>query len=132
MSLRSEIQDAMRSVVAALGETWQYRLRTSGPSVQTATYGAWANVTAHATGLGAPQEWDDKRQAWKRVERIRVRISDAVAVMHQGDQLKDTASVVYAVEGIASNAPNTGTVAYDCARTVPLKGEAGGGRSAGA
>lgn len=124
MSLRSDIQLSLRSVVDSLGETWQYRRMTSGPAASTRTYGSWTDVTAHASGRSAPMEWDEKRSVWKRVERVRVRVSDALSDLHQGDQFKAPDLVVYAVQGVASNAPNTGTVAYDCERTVPLKAEA--------
>jgi len=125
MSLRADIQTALRGVIADLGEAWEYRRMTSGPAAATRTYSAWTAVTVHATGLSAPQEWDDRRQATKRVERIRIRTSDALAHLHAGDQFKDGAGTVYAVEAISSNAPNTGTVAYDCQRTVPLVTKAG-------
>jgi hypothetical protein len=45
--------------------------------------------------------------------------------LHQGDQFKDPSGSYWAILGIASNAPGTGTVAYDCERAVPLKAEAG-------
>jgi hypothetical protein len=124
MSLRDEIQATLRGVVSVLSETWQYRRRTSGPSAQTA-YGAWADIEAHATGGGDQTDYDDARQTEKRVERMRVRVSDALADLHIGDQLKDAGSVVWAVIGIASKSPNTGTVSYSCERAVPLKVSAG-------
>ncbi len=125
MTLRAEIQTTLRGVIDMLGETWQYRRMTSGPAAATRTYGSWTNVTTHASGRSAPQEWDERRNAWKRVERVRVRVSDALADLHQGDQFKAPDLAVFAVQGVASNAPNTGTVAYDCERTVPLKVDAG-------
>jgi hypothetical protein len=125
MSLRSDIQDELRLVIADLGETWQYRRMTSGPSAQTRTYGSWTNVVAHASARGDQLDYDQNRQNYKRTERMRVRVSDALAILHVGDQLKDTAEAVWAVLGISSNVPNTGTIAYDVERTVPLKSEAG-------
>lgn len=125
MSLRADIQTALREVITDLGETWSYRRLTSGPKVNTRTYGSWTTITAHASSRAAPQEWDAERKLWKRVERIRWRVSDALADLHQGDQVKDSADTVYAVTGISSNAPNTGTVSYECERAVPLRVEAG-------
>jgi hypothetical protein len=130
MTLRSDIQTGLRDVVTALGETWQYRRLTSGPGASTRTYGTWTNVTAHATGRSAPQEWDDRRNVWKRVERVRVRVSDVLTDLHQGDEIQDPSGAVFSVQGIASNAPNLGSIAYDCARSVPLKVE-GGNRDGG-
>jgi predicted deacylase len=125
VTLRADIQASLRGVIADQGETWQYRRLTSGPSANTRTYGSWTNVTAHASDRAAPPEWDAERNVWKRVERLRFRVSDALADLHQGDQVKDPAGTVYALTGISSNAPNTGTIAYDCERAVPLKIEAG-------
>lgn len=122
--MRSEIQAALRGVIDTLGETWQYRRLTSGPSTNTRTYGSWTDVTASASGRSAPSEWDEAKSIWKRVERTRVRVSDALADLHQGDQLKHPDGDVYAIMGIASNALDAGTIAYDCERTKPLKAEA--------
>jgi hypothetical protein len=125
VTLRDEIQASLRGAVAIMSEPWQYRRRTSGPSAQTPTYGTWANVDAHPTAGGDQLDYDEARQTGKRVERMRVRVSDALADLHVGDQFKDTGSVVWAVIGIASKSPNTGTVAYSCERAVPLKASAG-------
>jgi hypothetical protein len=125
MTVRADIQTALRDVVTILAESWQYRRRTSGPSAQTPTYGTWTAVDAHPTGGGDQVDYDDARQTEKRVERMRVRVSDALADLHIGDQFKDTGSVVWAVIGVASKSPNTGTVSYACERAVPLKVGAG-------
>lgn len=124
---RADIQAALQTVVAILGETWQYRRRTTGP-VASPGYSAWADVTVCASSRSAPPEWDDKRSLWKRVDRTRARVSDALAELHNGDQLRTPDGTVWAVLGIASNALSSGTIAYDCERHVPLRGEAGGGR----
>ena len=124
MSLRSDIRDSLRTAHDLLCETWQYRRLTSGPAASARTYGSWTDMLANATGRAAPQEWDDVRRVWKRAERLRIRVSDTLADLHQGDQVKDPDSTVYAVGGVASNAPNTGTVSYECERSVPLKAEA--------
>lgn len=131
MTMRDDIRASLQAANDSIGESWQYRRRTSGPSAQSPSYGAWTAVTANPTGRAAPQEWDDRRQVWKRVERVRVRVSDALADLHQGDQLKDADGVTWAITGIASNALRTGTIAYECERAVPLKAESGN-REAGA
>jgi len=125
VSIRSDIQTALRQVIADLGETWQYRRRTSGPATQTVTYGSWTDVVAHATTRSAPQEFQDDSRDARRVERMRVRVSDALADLFAGDQFKQPDGTVWAVVGIQSNAPNAGTVAYEVERTTPVKAEAG-------
>lgn len=124
MSLRSEIQSALRGAIDTLGETWQYRRRTSGPANPTESRDAWADVVVHATSRATPQEYDEDRRLVKRSEKCQIRISDALADLHAGDQFKDPNGVVWAVNGVASNAQATGTVAYECTRAVPLKAEA--------
>jgi hypothetical protein len=130
MTLRDDIQTALRQVITDLGETWQYRRRTSGPSSQTVTYGSYANVVVHASGRSAPQEFEEDSRTVNRMERMRVRVSDALADLYAGDQFKDPDNVVWAVVGIGSNAPGTGTVAYEVERTVPVKAD-GGNRGGG-
>lgn len=125
MTLRADIQSALRQVVADLGETWQYRRRTSGPASQTVTYGSWTDVVAHATARSAPQDFADDSRDARRVERMRVRVSDALADLFAGDQFKEPDGTVWAVAGVQSNAPATGSVAYDVERTTPAKAEAG-------
>ena len=123
MSLRDDIQTGLREVIASLGETWQYRRRTSGPANPTQAFGAWTNVTACPTAMAGPPEYDEDRRTWKRTESLSVRVSDAVADLYHGDQFKDTAGLIYAVVGVASAVPNTGTVRYDIERTEPRKAE---------
>jgi hypothetical protein len=130
MTLRGDIQTALRAANDLLGEAWQYRQRTSGPAADTHAYGSYANVTANPTQRQMLSEWDDRRRQWKRSEKMKVRISDAVA-LRTGDQLKDSAGLEWAVVGIASHSPNTGTVAWEVERDVPLRAEAGPGRDGG-
>ncbi len=130
MSLRADIQTALRAANDAIGESWYYRRRTSG-ATGSKTYGTWTSVTVNATSRILGQEWDDKRGAFKSTNRMKARISDAVSELEQGDQLKDPAGVVYAVMGVAAQAANTGTLAYEIARDVTMRGEAGPGRDGG-
>lgn len=125
MTLRADIQTALRSVITDLGETWQYRRLTSGPATHTRTYGSWTDVVASASGRSDTQEYDEDRRQWTRREALTLRVSDALSDLHQGDQVKDPAGKIYGVLFVASNAHNAGTIAYRCSNDVPLKSEAG-------
>lgn len=125
MSLRETIRETLRDVVDLLGETWQYRRLTSGPAAEPRTYSAWTDVTAHPTSLNWEQTWNEDRQAWERTETQRLRVSDALAQLNPGDQVRDTAEVVWAVS--AQQAAGVGTKAYTITRTIPLKADAGRG-----
>ncbi len=125
MTLRDDIRESLRDVVDLLGETWQYRRLTSGPATETRTYGAWADVTAHPTSLTWDQTWNEDRQAWERTETQRLRIKDDLAQLNPGDQVRDTAQVVWAVG--AQQAAGVGTKAYTVMRTIPLQADAGRG-----
>lgn len=126
MTLRADIQTALREVITDLGETtWYYRRLTSGPATATRTYGSWTAVTVHASGRSDQKEYDEDRRTWTRRETMIARVSDALADLHQGDQFKDAAGKIYAVESVASNAQNAGTIAYRLAYDVPLRVEAG-------
>lgn len=122
--MRSDIQASLRDVIDILGETWQYRRRTSGPANSTQAWGAWTDVTACPTAMSGPPEWDEDKRIWKRTEALSVRVSDAVSDLYHGDQFKDVSGTVYAVVGTASKVANTGTIRYDIERTVPRKTEA--------
>lgn len=126
MTIRSELQTALRQANDDLGETWQYRRRTSGPVAETRTYGSWTSFTANPTGRTVIPEWDEKRGAFKRVDKMRIRVSDSITEFVFGDQFKSPAGVEYAFDGVASHSLNTGTVAYDIKRDVPTRGEVGG------
>lgn len=130
MTLRADIQTALRSVITDLGETWQYRRLTSGPAAHNRTHGTWTDVTASASGRSDTMEYDEDRRQWTRREAITVRVSDALSDLHQGDQVKDPAGKIYAVQFVASNALDAGTIAYRCSVDVPLKSE-GGNRQGG-
>lgn len=121
MSL-AEIRSALRLAMADLSESWQYRTLTSGPVAETRTYSSWASISALCTGRQIVEEWDDRRQAMRRKETARIRVSDANSELHVGDQVQDTSNAVWAIDGIASQAVNCGTIAYAISRDVPMKG----------
>lgn len=131
MTLRADIQTQLRTVVgvtAGIGETWQYRKLTSAPGVDTRTYGTATDIAGHQTGRAHSEAFQDGRGAWVREERCSFRVSDATTELTQGDQLVDTASVYWAVVGIASS--GIGTRRYDLSRSVPLYAE-GSSRNGG-
>lgn len=130
MTLRDDIQASLRGVIDSLGETWQYRRLTSGPATHTRTYGSWTDVTVSASSRSDMMEYDEDRRQWTRREAVTVRVSDALSDLHQGDQVKDPAGKVYAMQFVASNALNAGTIAYRCSNDVPIKSE-GGNRQGG-
>ncbi len=121
MTVRSDIQSILRTVPTILGETtWTYRRLTSGPAAETRTYGSATAITVHSSGRGHDEVYDEPRGVTKRVERMVCRVSDAVAVLHQGDQFIDAATDYWNVVGLVPGAQNIGTVAYNTIREIPL------------
>lgn len=121
MTALADIRTTLQSVITdVLSEAWYYRRLTSGPATETRTYGTWTAVQALGTAQTTDEQYDERRQAFKRRETIRVRVSDALADLHQGDQFKDAAAIIWAIDGIASRAANCGTVAYSASRDIPL------------
>lgn len=122
MGLRADIQTTLREVVGStdnLGATWQYRALTNGPATQSPTYGSWTDIVGHLSGQMNNLDYDQDSGATTRMERARFRVSDASTILKQGDQLKDTASKVWAVVGVDSS--GIGSVAYAIEYQVPLK-----------
>lgn len=117
-SIRSAMQAILRTVPGILGENWWYQRLTSGPAAEARTYAAMTVVAVHVTGRTTLEEYDDRRQMFVRKERARMRLSDALADLHQGDQVIDQTGLVYAVRGI--EASGVGTIAYTIERDLPL------------
>lgn len=118
----SDMQTALRGAITdVLSEAWYYRLLTSGPATETRTYGSWIAVQALGTGQTTAQEYDDRRQVFRRRETIFAMISDAVAVLNQGDQFKDASGIIWHIDGIASRAHGFGTINYQASRDIPLQ-----------
>jgi hypothetical protein len=124
MSFRSNIQTAVRNVIAIAGETWQYRRLTSGAAASTRTYGTATDVTASISLRSAAEEFDEQRGGWKRIERAQLAISDALAELHQGDQVKDPNAVWWSIEGIVRSDERCGAIIYDIRREITLRAEA--------
>jgi hypothetical protein len=122
MSIRDDIASQMRLVVgtSGVGASWQYRKRTSAPTTRPETFGTLTSIAGHQSNRTHENEYDEARNAQKRVEKCTFRCSDALALV-VGDQLKDPAGLYWSVQGI--RASGIGTVAYECERAVPIKGE---------
>ncbi len=118
-SVRASIRAILQTVPAYLGENWFYQRMTTGPADSPRTYGTPTTFAVHITGRTTGEEYDERRQVWLRKERARLRVSDALADLHQGDQVIDPAGTLYAVRGIESS--GVGTIAYTIERDIPLK-----------
>jgi hypothetical protein len=112
------LQAALRSVPGVLGVTWYYRRLTSGPTAETRTYGTQATFVVLVTGRTTLEDYNESGEVWRRVERARLRTSDALADLHQGDQVIDASGNFWAVMGIESS--GIGTEAYRIERHIPL------------
>ncbi len=124
MTLRADIQTQLRTVVsvtAGIGETWQYRVLTSAPGVDTRTYGTATDIVGHQSNRTHSEAFENERGVWMRQERCSFRTSDGATELKQGDQLADPNSVYWAVTGIASS--GVGTRRYELTRDVPLYAE---------
>jgi len=75
VSYISTIQTKLRQVVNSyLATTVGYRKMTSGYGVEPRTYdSSWTSVGATVTRQTHSQEWDDKRGAHVRQERLQTR-----------------------------------------------------------
>ncbi len=118
-SVRSAMQTVLRTVPSILGENWWYQRLTSGPAAEARTYGTVTAVAVLVSARITAEEYDERNSVWKRRERARLRTSDVLADLHQGDQVIDPNGVFYAVSGIESS--GTGTIAYSIVRDIPLR-----------
>ncbi len=124
MTLRADIQTQLRlvtSVTDGIGETWQYRLLTSAPGVDTRTYGTATNIVGHQSNRTHSEGFQNDQGVWMRQEKCSFRTSDALQELKQGDQLSDPSSIYWAVVGVAST--GVGTRRYELTRDVPLYAE---------
>lgn len=117
-SLEDVMQSILQTVPAFFGQSWYYRRLTSGPAAQARTYGTMTQVTVQISGRNTVEEMDEPSGRWRRIERAKLRTSDALADLHQGDQVIDPNGLAWAVMGIASS--GIGTVAYTIERDLPL------------
>jgi hypothetical protein len=124
MTVRDDIATACRSVVTALGQTWQYRKRTNAGSTQTATFGSYVDITGHATAATYDQQWSEEHREFRKREIVRVRVLDTAAALTNGDQMKSPAGVVYAVEALDTT--GVGSIRYRCARDLGVLQQASG------
>ena len=125
MSVLSDIQDAMRSVIVIFGDaTWQYRTLTSAYDVRPATYSGLTTFTAQAVQGSVTEEFDEKRGAYVRRARQVIKCSDAIALAI-GDQVIDPDGKHWHVDGNIDAARTAdGIFRYSLARDIPLKGAA--------
>lgn len=121
MTLLDQIRAGTRQVVAALGEAWTYKSRSSAPGVEPVTWGAAVPFVALPSGRRVMLEDDGRTTSRKRVERQRLRCSDLV-VIPVGAEAIDPTGVVWSVAGpsgeshIESSGP--GTIAYHLQREL--------------
>lgn len=104
MSIFDDIKISLSQVPGLLGQTWQYRKRTSDRD-QADAFGSWVDVDALA--LDHLKESEDIDMGSNEMETISVRVpsNSPIAV---GDQMKDVDGVVWHVKrqissGIGTN-----------------------------
>ncbi len=121
MTILDDIRTATRDVLASgnLSDAWEYRQRTSSPTTTPATYGAWTSVRALQTGRRYEETYDADRETMKRAEVCSLRISDTGPALKHGDQVRDSALVVWAVDAQESGA--AGTMRFRLVREIPNK-----------
>lgn len=119
MTINASMRTALRRVPGLLGETWTWRLRTSGPGVEPVTYGSTSTMSALLTGMRVALEDDTRTGSRKRIARARLRVSDAI-VLPFGAEAIAPDGTVWAVGGQVGDGPvessGVGTVAYHLQR----------------
>ncbi len=129
-SFITDIQTQLREVVTDyLSSAVQYRTLTSGYGVEPRTYSSWVTIAAVVTQQANTQEFDDNRGTFKRMDRIKIRTSDAVALI-TGAQFRFATSdaQIWAMESRTSTGP--GSTMYTATRDLPTI-SSGGDRHGG-
>jgi hypothetical protein len=127
MSRFDDIAANSRRVVdsgsASSATEFEYRRLTSNRGVEPRTWTAWRPFTGLPTAGRSTETWDELRKVFKNVETLTLRSPDNLPspVLTQGDQVRDSAGITWAVMGTGSSGP--GTVAYSMQRETPLRGD---------
>ena len=111
MPLFDDIQAQLRTVPGALGQTWQYRTRSSNRDAADA-FNAWTDLDL--LPLDQNKNTDEFDDGDKLQETKMVRFSDAIA-LGVGDQVKDTSDDIWHLAEQLSS--GVGTVRWLIRRT---------------
>ncbi len=106
MTIAADMKLVLAGVLSdttGLGETWQYRNRTSNRDA-TAAFSAWADVAADPTEN--PVEMDDAEGGDQKTETIMVRVP-STANIAIGDQMKNPAGEFWHVDDQPSSGYGT-------------------------
>jgi len=122
------VKVACRAVVTSGAESWSYRRLTSNLSTEPHTWGSWAALLAlPVPNVSTSDEYDDRTDATRRVERRSIRCPDTQTTLTTGDQVKDTAGTYWSVERRGSGGDAAGSIRYELIREIPLKAQPGRG-----